>query len=100
MLKSISQQLRKKIQHDKIVLSAKATLDSIDHIEILIHKDLIYSNISHKEPVIIKNVRKKYYDAKEEIKSFKTYTVPQSFCNVKKIQKVKTEGMKRQKTKE
>ena len=63
---------KKKKNHDKIVLLAKSTLNNI---EVLITKALIDSNISHNKSVFINNVRKEFYNMKEEIKS----------SNVKKV---------------
>ena len=56
---------KKKKKHDKIVLSAKSKLNSI---EVLSSKALIDSNISHEEFVLINSVLKEFYDMKEEIK--------------------------------
>ena len=53
---------KKKKKHDEIVLLAKYKLNSI---EVLISEDLIYSNISHDEFVLINNVLKEYDDMKE-----------------------------------
>ena len=55
MYKSIIKKKKKK--HDKIVLSAKSKLNSI---EVLISKALIDSNISHNKLVLINNVLKEY----------------------------------------
>ena len=60
---------KKKKKHDKIVLSAKSKLISI---EVLISKALIDSNISHDEFVLINDVLKEYDEMKEEIKNLKT----------------------------
>ena len=60
---------RKKKKHDKIVLLAKSKLNGI---EVLISKNLIDSNISHDEFVLINNVLKEYNKMKEEIKHSKT----------------------------
>ena len=57
---------KKKKKHDKIVLSAKSKLNSI---EVLIFKTLNDSNISHDELVLINNVLKELCDMKEEIKN-------------------------------
>ena len=54
---------KKKKKHDKIVLLAKSKLNST---EVLIHKALIYSVISHDEFVLIHNVLKKYSEMKKE----------------------------------
>ena len=59
--------IKKKKEHDKIVLLAKFKLNSI---EVLISEALIDSVISHDEFVLINNVRKEYNDMKEEIKRF------------------------------
>ena len=56
---------KKKTRHDKKVLLAKSKLNSI---EVQISKDLIESNISHNEFVLINSVLKEYDDMKEEIK--------------------------------
>ena len=58
--KSINKKKKKK--HDKKVLLAKSKLNSI---EVLISKDLIDSNVSHYEFVLINNVLKEFYDMKE-----------------------------------
>ena len=55
----------KKKKHDKIVLLAKSTLNSI---EILIYKAVINSVISRDEFYLINNVLKKYNEMKKEIK--------------------------------
>ena len=47
---------------------AKSKLNSI---EVLISKDLIDSNISHDEFVLIRNVLKEHDEMKEEIKNLK-----------------------------
>ena len=60
---------KKKKKHDKIVLLAKSTLNSI---EVLISKALIDSVNSHDEFVLINNVIKEYNKMKEEIKNLKT----------------------------
>ena len=60
---------KKKKKHNKILLLAKTTLNSI---EVLISKALIESNITHDEFVSINNVLKEYDDIKEEIKNLKT----------------------------
>ena len=57
---------KKKRKHDKIVLSAKSKLNSI---EVLIYNALIDSSISHDKFVFINNVLKDFYDIKEEIKN-------------------------------
>ena len=61
MFKSIIKKKKKK--NDKMVLLAKAKLNSI---EVLIFKVLINSNISHDEFVLINNVLKEYDDMREE----------------------------------
>ena len=63
---------KKKRNHDKIVLLAKSTLNNI---EVLITKALIDSNISHNKSVFINNVRKEFYNMKEEIKNSKVKKV-------------------------
>ena len=63
-IKSIIKEKKKK--HDKIVLLTKIKLSSI---EILISKDLIDSNISYDEFVLINNVLKEYNDIKEETRN-------------------------------
>ena len=50
---------------DTIVLLAKYKLNST---EVLISKDLVNSNISHDEFILINNVLKEFDDTKEEIK--------------------------------
>ena len=60
--KSINKKIKKK--HDKIIYLAKSKLNSI---EVLISKDLIDSNISHNELVLINNVMTEFYDMKEKI---------------------------------
>ena len=60
---------KKKKKDDKIVLSAKTKLNSI---EVLISKALIDLNISHDEFVLVNNVLKEFDDMKEEIKNLKT----------------------------
>ena len=44
------------------------TKTKLNRIEVLISKALIDLNISHDELVLINNVRKEFYDMKEEIK--------------------------------
>ena len=61
--------IKKKKKDDKIVLSAKTKLNSI---EVLICKALIDLNISHDEFILVNNVLKEYDDMKEEIKNLKT----------------------------
>ena len=60
---------KKKKRNDKIVLLAKAQLNTI---EVLISKALIDSNISYDEFVLINNMLKEYDDMKGEIKNLKT----------------------------
>ena len=48
---------KKKNKNDKIILLGKSKLNNI---EVLISKDLIHSNISHDEFVLINNVLKEY----------------------------------------
>ena len=60
--------IKKKKNHDKVVLLAKYKLNSI---EVLISKALIDSVISHDEFVLINNVLKEYNKMKEEIKNLK-----------------------------
>ena len=60
---------KKKNKHDKIVLSVKTNLKTI---EFLISKVLIDLNITHDEFVSINNVLKEYNGTKEEIKILKT----------------------------
>ena len=62
----LSQELRKKKKHDKIVLLAKPKLNCI---KVLISKALIDSVIGHYEFVLINNVLKEYDKTKEEIKN-------------------------------
>ena len=57
---------KKKKKHDKIVFLVKSKLNSI---EALISKNLIDSNISHGEFVLINNVLKEFYDMSVEIKN-------------------------------
>ena len=61
--------IKKKKKDDKIVLSAKTKLNSI---EVLISKALIDLNISHYEFILVNNVLKEYDDMKKEIKNLKT----------------------------
>ena len=61
--------IKKKKKDDKIVLSAKTKLNSI---EVLICKALIDLNISHDEFILVNNVLKEYDDMKKEIKNLKT----------------------------
>ena len=58
-----------KKKDDKIVLSAKTKLNSI---EVLISKALIDLNISHDQFILVNNVLKEYDDMKKEIKNLKT----------------------------
>ena len=64
------------MKHDKIVMLAKSTLNSI---ETLLSKALVDSNISHDEFVLINNMLKEYDNMKEEIKNLKTQIVHQRF---------------------
>ena len=57
---------KKRKKHDKIVLSRKSKLNSI---EVLISQALIDLSISHNEFVLINNVLQDFYHMKEEIKS-------------------------------
>ena len=57
----------KKKKHDKIELLVKSKLNRI---EVLISKDLIDSNISHDEFVLMNNTLKEFYDTKKSIKNF------------------------------
>ena len=66
-IKNYKSIIKKKKKHDKIELSAKSKLNSI---EVLISKTLTDSSISPDEFVLINNVMKKFYDMKEEIKTF------------------------------
>ena len=61
--------IKKKKKDDKIVLSAKTKLNSI---EVLISKALIDLNISHDQFILVNNVLKEYDDMKKEIKNLKT----------------------------
>ena len=61
--------IKKKKKDDKIVLSAKTKLNSI---EVLISKALIDLNISHDEFILVNNVLNEYDDMKKEIKNLKT----------------------------
>ena len=61
---SIIKNKRKK--HNKIVLLAKSQLNRT---EVLIHKALLDSNISHDEFVLMNNVLKEFFDTKEKIKN-------------------------------
>ena len=56
---------KKKRKHDKIVLIAKFKLN---HVEVLISKTLIDSNISRDEFVLINNALKELNDTKEKSK--------------------------------
>ena len=64
--------IKKKKQHDEVVLLAKPKSNSI---EVLIPKGLIDSNINYDDYVLINNVLKEYQDMKNEIKNLKTETV-------------------------
>ena len=61
--------MRKK-KLDKIVLSAKSKINSI---EVLISKLLMVSVISHDEFTLTNNVLKEYNQMKEEIQNLKTF---------------------------
>ena len=67
-IKMYKPNIKKKKNHDKVVLLAKYKLNSI---EVLISKALIDSVISHDEFVLINNVLKEYNKMKEEIKNLK-----------------------------
>ena len=77
-----------------MILLAKTKLNRI---EVLISKALIDLNISHDELVLINNVRKEFYDTKEEIKILITnkslkyiHKTMLSYClNCRKTLKVK-----------
>ena len=60
---------KKKKKHDEIVLLTKTKLNSI---EVFILNAWIYSNVSHDEFVLIKNVLKEHNDMKGKTKNFKT----------------------------
>ena len=60
---------KKKKKNDKIVLSAKSKLISI---EVLISKALIDLFVSHDEFVLINNLLKEYNEMKKEMKNLKT----------------------------
>ena len=62
--------ITKKKKYEKVVLSAKVKLNSI---EVLISKALINLVISHEDFILINLALKKYNEMKEEIKSLKTY---------------------------
>ena len=64
------------MKHDKIVMLAKSTLNSI---ETLLSKALVDSNISRDEFVLINNMLKEYDNMKAEIKNLKTQIVRQRF---------------------
>ena len=61
--------LKKKKNHDKIILLAKSKLNSV---EVLIFKVLIDSDISHDEFILINNVLKEHNDMKQGTKSLTT----------------------------
>ena len=67
-IKKYKPKIKKKKNHDKVVLLAKYKLNSI---EVLISKALIDSVISHDEFVLINNVLKEYNKMTEEIKNLK-----------------------------
>ena len=58
---------KNKKKHDKTISPAKSKLNSL---EVLISKTLIDSNISHVELILVNNVKKEFYDMKEEIKNY------------------------------
>ena len=60
---------KKKKKHDKIALSAKSKLNSI---EVLVSKAIVDSVISHDEFVLINRVLKEYNEMKEGTKNWKT----------------------------
>ena len=60
---------KKEKKHDKIVLLAKSTLNSI---EVLISKVLMNSVIIHDQFVLMNNALREYDKMKEEIKNLKT----------------------------
>ena len=62
--KSMIKKMKKK--HDKILALAKSKLNSV---KVLICKDLIDSNISRHEFVLINNLPKEFNDIKEQIKN-------------------------------
>ena len=64
------------MKHDKIVMLAKSTLNSI---ETLLSKASVDSNISPDEFVLINNMLKEYDNMKAEIKNLKTQIVRQRF---------------------
>ena len=57
---------KNKKKHDKVVLSTKSKLNSIED---LICKDLIDSNISYNEFDLTNNALKEFCDMKEEIEN-------------------------------
>ena len=59
----------KEKKHDEIVMLAKTELN---HIEVLISKALIDSNVSHDEFLLINNALEEFDDMKKEIKNLKT----------------------------
>ena len=63
-IKNYKSIIKKKKKHDKIVLSAKSKINSI---EVLISKALIVPVISHDEFTWTNNVLKEYNQMKEEI---------------------------------
>ena len=81
--------IKKKKKHDKIVLLAKAKLNSM---KVLISKVLIDSNISYDEFVLINNVLKEFYNMKEEFKLYirKCYLIAWS---VEKKQKIRIQKL-------
>ena len=61
---------KKKKKHDKIMLSEK---DKLNTIEVLISKSLIDSYISHDDFVSVNNVLREYNEMKNEIKNPETF---------------------------
>ena len=59
---------KKKKKHDKVVLSAKPKLNSI---EVWIYKTLINSNINIDEFVLINHLLKEYDNMKKEMENVK-----------------------------
>ena len=59
---------KNKRKHDKIVFLPKA---KENHLDVLLSKGLIDSNIRHDEFALIKNALKEYVNMKEEIKNQK-----------------------------
>ena len=69
---------KKKKKHDKIEFIRKNKLNII---EVLIHKVLIDSYISHKKYVSVNNVLRKYNEVKEEIQLLKFLCIILYKCN-------------------